>query len=1345
MEKSFVLGLDIGITSIGWSIIDDINGQLVDMGVHMFEKASSAQDCRNFRSARRNQRHKNWRKCQLRNAFCDFGIITPEEMEQKGYLQYTTNNESVIKPKDETVHHLRLRALKEQVSSRELFLCLYNISQSRGHFLQENIDFLGSEKITVEDFKVKFYDLVEEFISITDREALDVKLLSPIFNGEKIKSNEIRSIIKKETFTESEEQDAALEQFIKLICGYKADLERISDDILINEGNNKFNIVELIKKDALNPTLDAIVELYELLEVSKILETYDYVCEYNVQKLDEVKKMQKLEHSDSDTYKEYKKAIQDKMNVKEKNNKLRVIRNIDNKFPNGLYLKEARDILRTQQKFDSRITDNFIEVCLSILSARIPYYIGPLSETAKNAWIVKNGNFKYSYDYSKNHAVNEAESIKCWKNAMRSRCSYLPECFALPKGSFIAETFSILNEMNILFAVDKNENEYYLTREDKIRVFDELFIRNPHAVTYKEVSELLNLSYFGPKNGNGSGKFKNTYTLYRLIVEYIPELKLHSILEIFDEKSKMETIEDIVLNINLFDEEISRKNYFIDNGWNVDIASKLSRLKSNGFYAFSKEFILETAMNHEGQSLLEEMFEDNSSEYKNEQMTLISMACDQEGNPIHFEANKYVDKIKETGHLSIDLLIEDGKPFIPISRSVIRALNECFKLYEEIIGTYGVPKRVVIETARELKDMTQEKEVSACHFEKMSSLYSYLEKQLKDEKHKNMFCPALKEDWEQIATYLPANKKKIELYLRQNGRDMISGDPIDLNHLEEYEMDHILPRGFGDNSMDNFMLILKGYNTKKGDRIPLEYIEQENVTSKNGKIITTQDFTTRVLELFSCKLISEKKKNQLLLQSTEDAMGFINRNLVDTRYIIKELMSILSAYNQVHDYKTTLVALKASFTSAYRQAFGMRKNRDVGDQHHAHDASIVAIADMVLQTYYPYYDKQAHAKNHFKNVSNVKYEGYQTYQSFLQSLASLDRVDKSERDKFNNFIRYAYYVRFKNYPNDYDSLISQVQRTVPLYSMKVEKNYKGKLFDATILTQENRNRNSPLDILGVNNDLHVFSFINCAAVDFYKVKDKKGKRKHIAIHIPKVIIDSDGNINKKQYIDLIQKFYKEPALIDENGELKEQCFRMRVFKNDLIYNTQTQTIQKFNIGSIANKKLEMKHINIFSYCDIYDRVNRYRKKYAKEFDFKMSNINPNGSKSFKDYSIQQLIDFGFNHLMDVHDRERYQKAIYNILSKETIYQTFLEKMAFLDLIVNRENTWPKIIGQYQPKIGAIDSEAQYIKIKSSILGIRFGYNEKGTLMISGPKKAPYKFSKIKKEKFSWKITKGMVL
>ena len=133
---------------------------------------------------------------------------------------------------------------------------------------------------------------------------------------------------------------------------------------------------------------------------------------------------------------------------------------------------------------------------------------------------------------------------------------------------------------------------------------------------------------------------------------------MYSILDLFDEneKEKVNKIEDIILNLNLFDEEQSKVNYFtkklnLDN----EDAKKLARCKSNGFYAFSKQFIMETKMNVDGETLLEEMFRDNSENQKNEQMTLITEATDLDGNRINFESNKYMTLLKDTKKLSIDL------------------------------------------------------------------------------------------------------------------------------------------------------------------------------------------------------------------------------------------------------------------------------------------------------------------------------------------------------------------------------------------------------------------------------------------------------------------------------------------------------------------------------------------------------------------------------------------------------------------------------------------------------------------------------------------------------------------
>lgn len=167
--EHFTLGLDIGITSIGWSVIDTDQGKLIDLGVHLFEEANPASDARSNRCARRGIRRRKWRKEQLRRAFIDFGVLSREEIEQPGYLSYTSDTDTLHRPKDETVYHLRKRALYEKVSLRELLLALYNICGTRGHFLMENVNFDSQEGITFDLFRERFYEVIVDVIEILDR------------------------------------------------------------------------------------------------------------------------------------------------------------------------------------------------------------------------------------------------------------------------------------------------------------------------------------------------------------------------------------------------------------------------------------------------------------------------------------------------------------------------------------------------------------------------------------------------------------------------------------------------------------------------------------------------------------------------------------------------------------------------------------------------------------------------------------------------------------------------------------------------------------------------------------------------------------------------------------------------------------------------------------------------------------------------------------------------------------------------------------------------------------------------------------------------------------------------
>lgn len=1324
-ENNYIFGFDIGIGSTGVAVISD-DGNLAYDGTHVFNTAEEASESRKNRGARRNLSRKKWRRNQLLEAFDDFNVLSKQETSQNGYLCYTVNKDTIQRPLEKTVYHLRKKGLFEQISKRELLLCLYNMLHARGHFLMETIDFANTNTISFDDFKEHFYTTVEEIIHISDNEKQNFEndILKPVFSGNIKRSNDIKKVCDNAKLTLEDDERVSLIEVLKLISGYKAKATNISNNLEYTK--ESFNVTDLKNDENELPVfLQSAVDLYDLMNVARIMSSHNYLCEVAVDKLDHFDEVAKDTHSD-----EYKNEVKNIKDHSSNGKHLRVVRNLENGYPNGLYVKEARAILRKQQEFYPEISDDFIEVCESIISARIPYYIGPLKNDAKNAWVTKNGKIKYSYVYSMKQAdkpVDEYDSIEKWKKRMISHCTYLPEEYALPKGSFIAETFSILNELNILRAEDENGNTYYLTYDDKVKILDTLFMSGKE-VKYSDVRDLLHLKNFGTrKQSNDNRKFNNKYTLYPRICKLIPSLKLDSVIDIFSENEKVKEIEEIVLSINLYNEEKTKIDYFKDKkGYSQEVSKSLSKLTSNSFYSYSEKFVLHQPMNERGDSMMSLLFEDNNRFYTNEQMTLISKAVDEEGNPLDFSANKYEKILEENGgKLNIDLLLEEGNPIIPISRPVIRGLNEAMKMYTELVKVYGVPKRVVIETARDLKDHSIIGTQSEKYFDQTKKLYDYLVEQFGGEK--NFAKKSNVEEWEQIESYVNKNNVKIELYLRQNGVDLLTGEKININELEKYEIDHILPRGFGDDSLDDKMLISKLANAKKANRLPLQFIESGEQIGNH--VVTSSEFIHRVENLYDMKLISQKKRDKLLLENDKDLETFINQNLVDTRYIIREFMSILNAYNKHHHYDTHVVSLRAAYTSLYRKTFNFDKNRGYGQQHHAHDAALIVVADKTLSTYYPHYDERNH-----RNDSGFS----KTYRDFIQEMQSNDQAKKDSLKYFiRGMFRKAYGVSF----SDSSSIISQIKRTVPFYSTKVEKNYKGKYFEATKLNQKMYKEDAVLSIVGVNDDKQVFSGVNCAATDFYKYKDKKGNRKHLAVHIPKVIIDKDGNINQEKYIALIQKHYKVPELLDENGELKTGYFRFRAFTNDIIYNTVANCPMLFNIGSITNKKLELKFINVFSYDDIYKNGLNIQNDLINEYDLKTKQ-NPDGV-AFNDVSKDVFISYVNRKYWNLSDKDPKLKSVSEKVDKDKNVYELSNHLSYLGLIINRVGTPPTIDGQYMPAIQnniiKDDADAQYIKLKYNILGLRFIQSPDGGLIIQSPKELPGAFTQVKKEKFSWKI------
>lgn len=100
-----VLGLDIGISSVGWGIIDQDTGLIIEAGVRLFEEATrnANEDRRSFRGSRRLKRRRIHRLERARQLFETYhlpllgiGKVNPYESRYKALYEPVTKEELVF-------------------------------------------------------------------------------------------------------------------------------------------------------------------------------------------------------------------------------------------------------------------------------------------------------------------------------------------------------------------------------------------------------------------------------------------------------------------------------------------------------------------------------------------------------------------------------------------------------------------------------------------------------------------------------------------------------------------------------------------------------------------------------------------------------------------------------------------------------------------------------------------------------------------------------------------------------------------------------------------------------------------------------------------------------------------------------------------------------------------------------------------------------------------------------------------------------------------------------------------------------------------------------------------------
>ena len=125
------IGLDIGVTSVGWAVLA-LDGEekprgIIDMGSRIFDAAehpktgaSLALPRREARSARRSLRRHRHRKERIRELLVSSGLLGRDELDRLFDGQLTD------------IYALRVKALDEKLSREEFARVLFHLAQRRG-------------------------------------------------------------------------------------------------------------------------------------------------------------------------------------------------------------------------------------------------------------------------------------------------------------------------------------------------------------------------------------------------------------------------------------------------------------------------------------------------------------------------------------------------------------------------------------------------------------------------------------------------------------------------------------------------------------------------------------------------------------------------------------------------------------------------------------------------------------------------------------------------------------------------------------------------------------------------------------------------------------------------------------------------------------------------------------------------------------------------------------------------------------------------------------------------------------------------------------------------------------
>ena len=1262
-NTKYYIGVDIGTNSVGWVVIDE-NGNLLKKGKHhlwgsrLFDQAQTAQNRRNYRSSRRryNKRKERIRLLQMimsdmvlevdssffirleKTTFLDkedkkailkdnykmnYNLFCDEDYNDKDYFK--------VYP---TIYHLRKKLCEcdEKADPRLIYLALHHIVKYRGNFLYEGQELHLEPSNKEEDLKILFDILGKNNDTVYDisEEQIQFILKTVVENISKTaKVDECMSQLKLNS-----EDKKIVKEFMRGLVGNKFNVSKLymHEDLQFDDEDLKLQFSDKSYEEKITEYenvleekmefIDLMQRFYSWIELSKIVGSDSQhasisgamvnIYESHREDLRTLKEvMLKIGKKEYDEmfkptsknvvnyynyvnpvacsgdktdgfYKYVKKAIE-KSDDSRKDEILQKIANetymLKQTSKNNAYIPyqmqkdELIKILDHQEKYYPVLKENRDKI-ISILEFRIPYYYGPLDGNKQFGWLIKKKGKENERILPWNHQeiVDVQETAAQFIKKLTNYCTYLPIEKVMPQKSLTCSMYEVLSEVNKIRIDGK-----LLPIDTKNRLIEDLFFKRK-TVKEKDLINWLKQNQLTVGEITGYQKEKAFSSSLAPWIDFK---------EIFDEinDSNYDLIEKIIEDMTIFNEgsilkERLKKAYNLDQ----NKVKKIMKLKYSGWSRLSKKLINGIRADNKfgsSVSILDVM--------KESHMALMEIINDQDlGFKQIIEKENFKNETGSFEYEDIENLA--GSPALK------RGIWQTLQVIEEIKNYMGhEPKNIYIEFARE----EQEKVRTTTRVKKLKSIYNDIKNQL-DVHGKEVYSNLNKQDEKSSI------EKRLYLYYTQLGKCMYSGESLDIDKLSNYEIDHIFPRTLtSDDSLDNLVLVKKKENQRKLDDLvlPLEIRNKMEVFWK---------------KLYDNGLITQTKYYRLMRDEfrRDQIDKFINRQLVETRQIIKHVANII----ENHYVDTKVFTVRANLSYEFREKYGIYKNRNVNDFHHAHDAYIACIIGRYIQIRFPGLEAKYVYGQYMQNVKKTKNNIDKENHGFIINSMKYECIDEDTGEVIWNPERILDYIKCFNYRDVY-------------ITKKLDTNNR-ELFNVTILPNDKNSEKgktkATIPVNKLRSNVRKYGGFSGLQSDIVAIEGKKGKKiDRRLINLPillryasiedqcKYIMEN----NKYSDVKIIKKIKKNQLIEIDGGLYYLSSATELVNAHQLILNNkENEIIFEINNAMIKNdySYFENREIEITKlYNLLCDKMKKYYPKYkgiyekilTKNIDFNILEID----------------------------------------------------------------------------------------------------------------------------------------